>query len=106
MDDLSEIKTARRWVFRFLMVLVMLSVLYEALVPRNLSFPHSPETIQAIKAWQASPTPEHKVAMLKQFHQDVLHNLRDVQIEVGLLLLAGLVALYFLWNYGLPKAKT
>jgi len=106
MDDLSEIKKTRRLILRSLMVLVLVLVFYESLLIRNWSFPRSPETDQAIDAYQASPTPELKATMLKQFDQDVLHNERRVQTKVGLLLFADLIAIYLLWNYGLPKVKT
>jgi len=70
---------------------------------RNLSSPKSPETVQAIHVYQASPTAENKATMLEQIHRDVSHNARHGQILFGLMVLADIAAIYFFWNYGVTK---
>ena len=70
---------------------------------RNLSSPKSPETVQAIHVYQASPTAANKTTMLEQIRQDVSHNARYGQILLGLMVVADIVAIYFFWNYGVTK---
>jgi len=82
---------------------VILAEICWALEPRNFSFPRSAETVQAIHAYQASPTVKTKAALLEQTKRDVSRNERPGEILLGLMLVADVAAVYFLWNYGAKK---
>jgi hypothetical protein len=85
---------------------IVASIFFEiiwALEPRNLLSPRSAGTIQAIHAYQASPSDTTKATMLEQMHRDGARHVRDGQILFGLMLVADIVAIYFLWNYGVTK---
>ncbi|MGA2869840.1 MAG: hypothetical protein ABSF34_11865, partial [Verrucomicrobiota bacterium] len=70
----------------------------------NFSFPHSPEELQAIYRYQASPSPATWTAMTNQMDLNAVHNERQAQLH-GLLwfvpiLIADILVIYFFWNYG------
>jgi hypothetical protein len=92
-----------RRVIRFAIVVAVVFEIIWSLEPRNMSWPRSSETAQAIHVWQASPSDSTKAAMLEQTDLDVARNTRHGQILLGLMLVADIVAIYFLWNYGVTK---
>jgi hypothetical protein len=94
--DLKLIRTA--------IIVATVFELYWGVAPRNLAFPHSPEAVQAIRAYQASPSAETKATMLEQLHRNVLHNEHRLQALSGLMLLVDVAAIYFFWNYGIKKS--
>ena len=88
---------------RFLIVAAILAEAWWALKPRHLMFPRSEQTVAAIHAFQASSTPENKSAMLEQMRRDSDRNILHGRIQLGLILLADVAAIYFFWNYGVKK---
>jgi hypothetical protein len=93
-------------VIRFVIVVaIVFEIGWALLEPRNSSWPRSSETVQAIHEWQARPSDAAKAAMLEQMHRDVVRNTRHGQILLGLMLVADIVAIYFLWNYGVKKPQ-
>ena len=92
-----------RRVIRFLIAVALVVEIFWALEPRNGLLPRSPETVQAIHAYQASPSDATKATMLQQFHLDSARNARHDQILLGVMLLADIVVIYFFWNYGVTK---
>jgi hypothetical protein len=81
---------------------IVLEILW-ALAPRNLSEPKSPETIQAIQAYQTNPSAATRSTMLGELHRDVSYNERRGLILLGVMLVADIVAIYFFWNYRVTK---
>jgi hypothetical protein len=41
--------------------------------------------------------------MLEQFRRDEARNILHTRMELGLVLLAGIAAIYFFWNYEVKK---
>ena len=89
-----------RTVIRLAIVAAIVFELVWALEPTNLLLPRSQETVQAIHAYQASPSAANKAAMLEQMHHDGQRNARRGQILLGLMLFADIVVIYFFWHYG------
>jgi hypothetical protein len=74
MEPLLDTKTGRRIIIRVVIVVAIIFEFWPQLT--NLSLPRSPETVQAIHAYQLNPSEAMKAAMLVQMHRDVLHNER------------------------------
>lgn len=92
-----------RRVIRFVIIVAVMFEIIWALEPRNGLLPRSPETVQAIHAYQASPSDATKATMLEQFHGDSSRNARHGQILLGMMVLADIFIIYFFWNYGVTK---
>jgi hypothetical protein len=88
---------------RFAILAAILAEVWWSLQIRNLSVPRSEQTIAAIHAFQASSTPQNKAAMLEQMHRDIARNILHGRLQLGLMLLADIAAIYFFWNYGVKK---
>ena len=93
----------KTWLIRGVILLAILADVWWASAPRNMLVPRSEQTVAAIHAFQANSTPNNKAAMLEQLHRDGDRNLLHGQIELGLIVLANIAAIYFFWNYGIKK---
>ena len=92
-----------RFVIRLIIVAAVGVELFWALTPTNGLLPRGPETVQAIHAYQASPSDSTKATMLEQFHRDSARNARHDLILLGMMLLADIVVIYGFWNCGVTK---
>jgi hypothetical protein len=93
----------------FIRVAIVVGILVPLFWPslHNFSFPHSPEELQAIHMYDASPSAATWAAMTNQMRLNAVHNERQAQIH-GLLwlvpiLIADIFVIYFFWNYGVKK---
>lgn len=88
---------------RATIVVVIIFELLWALELRNGFLPRSPETVEAIKDYQTSPSETTKATMREQMKRDSSHNTQHDQILLVILLLIDLTAIYFFWNYRAKK---
>jgi len=90
----------KRNLIRAAIVAVFVLQLFWVLQPRNGSFPRSPETVQAIDAYNANRSAATQATLLAQLRKDVMHNEHRALAILGLMLLGDAVAIYGLWSYG------
>lgn len=108
MEPLLNSNRGRRIIFRFAICGAILLQLLGGFKLHNFAFPHTPEEIQAIQMYDASPSPATWTAMTNQMRLNALHNMHQAQLQ-GLMylisfLIADILAFYFLWNYGVKKS--
>ena len=87
----------------FIRVVIVVAIVFEmlwALGPRNGLMPRSPATVQAINAYQASPSEATKATMLEQMRRDSSRNAQHDLVLLVLMLLVDFAVIYFFWNYG------
>ncbi len=85
-------------------VLVLELGWYMILPAGNRLSPGSPETAQALRAFETNRTPATEAAMWEQVHRDDLRDSRRKGVLFGLMLFVDLGAIYLFWNYGVKKA--
>ena len=93
----------KTWLIRLAILVVIFAEVWWSLALRNFLIPRSEQTVAAIHAYQASSTPENEAAMLEQMHRDGARNTLHAQMQLGLMLVADIAAIYFFWNYGVRK---
>lgn len=91
------------WGIRLLILAVIFAQAWWAFQYRNIDLPRSAQTVAAIHAYQVGPSANTKAAMLEQMDRDASRNRHRDQIMLGLMLVADVGAIYFLWNYGYKK---
>jgi len=92
----------------FIITTIMAVFFLEAcwvLTPRNLVSPKSSETIRAIHAYQANPSPEGERLLMKEIHRDIKRNGRPYAITFYAMVLGDIGFLVLLWKNGIMRRE-
>jgi len=96
-------RVVKTWLIRSALVAVILPQIWWAVVPVNFAPRPSAQSERAAQAYQMNPSAETKAALFDQMRRDASRSERNSYIMLGLMLVADVVAVYFLWNYEAKK---
>jgi hypothetical protein len=91
---------------RLIVAAMVLEFLWFVFQPAgNRLSPRSPETTQALLAFETNRSAATEAAMWEQVRRDDLRDSCRKDVFFSLMLVADAVAIYLFWNYGTNKAQ-